>query len=964
MTYQVLLNGVDISSRVLSIPSIHADDEWQGNLSANEASFELDNTDNYYTVSNLDIEGQTVEIYINGIKKFTGYAQKPRLNLRTKTVKVIAKDPMIKLMKKKCQDKIFVNTSLDDILLWLVSTVGGVSSYSLEATGKTVGFASYSITDKLIDRLQEAVDSVGGQMYFDENGTLIFKAGFASPFSTTTVGTLTVSKLSDLDFQFVPSKGNKVIVNSKSRVVSDEKEYVFTWSGTVPPEGLPDGKDDDGNPLANEQWKAKFDNPAIDIDSYAEVEWEADPDLALDQTTYDSNFDASGNLKYPDFMYLKITNSSNYERNVIKLGIQGRPIKDTNIEAIYQIGAGDIERRVSNDLVTGKTWAAQLAQWLCEEGNGRWQASIPVADFDFALSLKVGDKIDLVESSTGISHRVIVRSIDLKLPDATATITVINDRDAEFVYTPSSTDVISSSPSDTSEAGDGIAPSTPTGLALTSFYKNGKCYVKASWTASPENDIKGYEARWSYDNATWNHLGITLTEIVFEVAPGKTVYVQVRACDIEGFTSDWTASASITTQVDVIAPGAPGTITIIPGKSMIAVSWGSVSDEDLDYYEVQRKVADADEALVEDWTTKAKIKSTSWVDSELYKVDGVIQYDYKYYYRVRAVDLAGNASGWTVSTAGSPSLNSFDDLDVALTVRVGQILNIGGKVEIKRDTATGYGQIIIYDDDGSVILRIGESARYVDSAYVTFNWLGGTGTPETHMYSSTDGVTWTDEGIITSISQKDITSWLNTPTGLTYYLKFAEVSGLGDEGADFVVYVNGQNKYSGNFSLDENGESSVYSVSVTKYNGIYIAKGVLAGIIQLTGSLRSNTGYDFESDDEVTTTLGIDGNVSAAFRVAGDSTDILEIFGTEYYGMAGGLHVLGTSDDGDVAITRLLVDKIEMLIKPATGSFTQLGLLIPRYSSAPSTARSGAIYFNTTDNRFYGYNGSSWVVLG
>jgi len=441
MSYQVLLNGVDISSKVLKI-SIKHDDAWQGRLSANEASIELDNTDNAYTLSNLDIEGQTVDIYLNGSKKFTGYAQKPRLNLKTKTVKVVAKDGMIKLMKKKCQDKVFVNTSLDTILLWLVETVGGVSSYSLENTGKTVGFASYSITDKLIDRLQEIVDSVGGQMYFDETGKLIFKAGFLSSFSTSTVGTVSVSKLSDLDFEFIPSKGNKVIVSSKSREASDEKEYIFTWSGKVPAEGMPDGKDDDGNTLANEQWKAQFSGPAIDIDSYSEVEWEADPDLTLDQTTYDSNFD-SGNLKYPDFMYLKITNSSNYERYVTKLGIKGKPIKDNNIEAVYQTGSGDVERRVSNDLITGKKWAAQLAQWLYEEGNSKWQVSIPLADFDFALGLSVGDKITLTETSTGLNHRVVVRSIDLKYPES-ASITVINDRTSAFEYSPSSVQVTSS----------------------------------------------------------------------------------------------------------------------------------------------------------------------------------------------------------------------------------------------------------------------------------------------------------------------------------------------------------------------------------------------------------------------------------------------------------------------------------------------------------------------------------------
>jgi len=88
--------------------------------------------------------------------------------------------------------------------------------------------------------------------------------------------------------------------------------------------------------------RTQFSGPAIDVDSYSEIEWEADVDLELDQTTYDSNFD-SGELKYPDFMYLKITNSSNYERYVTKLGIKGKPIKDNNIEAVYQTGSEDVE---------------------------------------------------------------------------------------------------------------------------------------------------------------------------------------------------------------------------------------------------------------------------------------------------------------------------------------------------------------------------------------------------------------------------------------------------------------------------------------------------------------------------------------------------------------------------------------------------------------------------------------------
>ena len=64
----------------------------------------------------------------------------------------------------------------------------------------------------------------------------------------------------------------------------------------------------------------------------------------------------------------------------------------------------------------------------------------------------------------------------------------------------------------------------------------------------------------------------------------------------------------------------------------------------------------------------------------------------------------------------------------------------------------------------------------------------------------------------------------------------------------------------------------------------------------------------------------------------------------------------GSGDSASVDIAGLLwvtPDKVN----------TTVPLELANLSSAPSSPSRGMMYFNTTDNKFYGYNGSSWVAL-
>lgn len=691
MSFQVKLNSVNISARIVSGPTIHKNDVLHGKISPNECSFDIDNTNLAYTVSNLDIEGQLVEVWVNSIKQFTGYAEKPILTRNGRRVTIKAFDKMKQLQKLKCTDKMFIGSTADAILTWLVGTCGGIGSGSrnldsivvasgVGTTQAVVGYALYSIKDKLTDRLQEIVDSCGGSMWFDESGVLQFRAGFAASWSTSTVGTITVSKLKDIDsLQWLPSEGDRVIVKSKNRSVKTKKEPIFTWAGTVPPEGLPTGKDENGNPITDDQWRAKFDSPAIEVDDYATVNAakEFDSGLALNETVYNSNF-AAGVLKYPDFMYLQIDNSSGVGKNVTKLVIQGKPVVENYLEVIYDAGSFDVEREVSNDLISSKVWASSLAKWLYENGNDKFEVVVPLADFSLGLGWKVGNKVNIVDASTGLSHRAWVREIDIDYRNRNMTVTLRSDRASAFSYSapPGSTTGPGTNIPYDPQFGDGSAPATPTWAStpLATFFIGGKTYIQVDWEANSESDLKGYEVAWSYDGSNWYNSGLTSeTSLVIEVRAGVTVYAKVRAKDIEGFESSWTSSQNITSAKDTTIPDNLSSISAAGGYDLIYVSWVHTKPSDFSHYIVQRAPSP-----YSSWTEVAIVQSKEFID----KSAAAGTY---YKYRVKAVDIYGNeAAAWATTTTGvtCTSISSeLSDLDGELSGLAGELSTLKSELE-------------------------------------------------------------------------------------------------------------------------------------------------------------------------------------------------------------------------------------------------------------------------------------------
>jgi hypothetical protein len=112
MTVQVLINSVDYTARLLKEggPIIHKNDvDTFGSINANDAAFDLDNSDDNWTINNIDtLEDLPVVIKINSVTQFTGFVDKPVLSVSKKMLTIRIMDGFKYLSKKKCLNYVFV----------------------------------------------------------------------------------------------------------------------------------------------------------------------------------------------------------------------------------------------------------------------------------------------------------------------------------------------------------------------------------------------------------------------------------------------------------------------------------------------------------------------------------------------------------------------------------------------------------------------------------------------------------------------------------------------------------------------------------------------------------------------------------------------------------------------------------------------------------------------------------------
>ncbi|MEU9345552.1 PA14 domain-containing protein [Streptomyces sp. NPDC048278] len=305
-------------------------------------------------------------------------------------------------------------------------------------------------------------------------------------------------------------------------------------------------------------------------------------------------------------------------------------------------------KKTACDSAVDETWSGAPASGLPKDGFGvRWTVT---RDFGsggpFALTASGLDgirvyvdgtrRIDLWKNTT----RTVAKTVNVTVPKGRHTLRVdyanfTGGAKVNFTYAPR-----------TSASVDTVGPLAPTGAAVSYDAATGK--ARLTWSKNNEMDLAGYRVYRRPQGQTFGTTpfatttGTVATDTTLPVT-GATYCYEVRAYDRAGNESTGTADRPITT-ADRTAPDVPtgvsanGSVTATGGTGGLKVVWNKVADATA--YRVFRAPSSNGT-----YTELARTNEPSYLDTSA--AESVV-----YYYRVSAVDAAGNESARSATGYG------------------------------------------------------------------------------------------------------------------------------------------------------------------------------------------------------------------------------------------------------------------------------------------------------------------------
>ena len=191
-----------------------------------------------------------------------------------------------------------------------------------------------------------------------------------------------------------------------------------------------------------------------------------------------------------------------------------------------------------------------------------------------------------------------------------------------------------------------LTPAAPVGT--TSGQVGTSCNYSVK-TTDPDWDSITYGIDWNDGtSSTTGHLESGVTASVSHTWTRSGTYaVRVKATDSKGNASAWSPSLRVViasaVTVDTVAPPVPGLLSPAngahTGTRYPTLDWSDVTGATAVHYQLQ---------VDNDADFSSPVISKTWITPSQYTVTRAL-YSRVYYWRVRAVDAAGNMSAWTAS---------------------------------------------------------------------------------------------------------------------------------------------------------------------------------------------------------------------------------------------------------------------------------------------------------------------------
>ncbi|MBB6061880.1 uncharacterized protein YoxC [Thermosipho japonicus] len=615
---------------------------------------------------------------------FYGWKPANAITEKHKTADIELKDLLwITTQKKPTNPLLYTSYTPDQIINdILVNRIGLDASYldlqSLTTTWE-VFIADNNKTWWQI--LQEIAEATGGKLTCTPNGKIAFRTRIENYTEPATAVTITADNIKNYSINN-KRQYNQIKVQSEGYEIGSAPEYVIDHELQGDASIIKAGTQGTFELEYTSEY-IKDPDTTVYITYYLN-DTPVGTDVAFTAGSDDGNIRLDELNAYPDKLVLKITNLTTSDYTIKHIKFSAIPIKkktELTVTKPNQTTEPDSERSFTSFYST-EAMLSNVADAVYEETTKNIKFELQLNEF--YPDIFAGNLIELQLPPKGISTgKFLVYSIEhaLEARKFTTTINIVEWSDVVFsiddktiikatsdVQVPQDiTDLeqqIQTVNGDVQDLQtqvntidnrtdyiDGLAPATPTGLALATINENGLSFVTASWNANTESDLLGYELAWSYDGINWNYITTSDTLVKFEVPGNIKIYVKVRAYDAESKKSNWATTQSITSAKDTTPPATPTGLTATGLFQKVLLEWNENTEPDLDSYEVQ---------VATDSVFTQNIK-TFKMNATTYTFAG--NSNTTYYFRLRAVDKSGNKSGWSSSVSATTTKVYDEDLE-------------------------------------------------------------------------------------------------------------------------------------------------------------------------------------------------------------------------------------------------------------------------------------------------------------